>query len=54
MFGCLMVYGALFGTGSLIYGHTTTAAFWITVFVVSAGVLLRIVPKMWSGDSATG
>jgi Na+/proline symporter len=53
MFGCLMVYGALFGTGSLIYGHTTTAAFWITVFVVSAGVLLRIVPRMWSGDSAT-
>ncbi len=52
MFGCLMVYGALFGTGSLIYGHTGTAAFWIATFVVSAGVLLRIVPKMWSGSPA--
>jgi Na+/proline symporter len=50
MFGCFMVYGALFGTGSLIYGHTRTAAFWITVFVISAGVLLRIVPKMWSAS----
>ena len=50
MFGCFMVYGALFGTGSLIYGHTGTAAFWIVVFVISAGVLLRIVPKMWSGS----
>lgn len=50
MFGCFMVYGALFGTGSLIYGHTATAAFWIVVFVISAGVLLRIVPKMWSGS----
>jgi Na+/proline symporter len=54
MFGCLMVYGALFGAGSLIFGHPTTAAFWIAVFVVSTGVLLRIVPKMWSGDTATG
>ena len=47
-FGILMVYGALFGTGSLIYGHLGTAAFWITIFLVSAAVLLRIVPKMWS------
>lgn len=49
MFGVLMVYGALFGTGSLIYGHQGTAAFWIVVFVVSAAALLRIVPKMWNG-----
>ncbi len=50
MFGCLMVYGALFGTGSLIYGHRGTALFWIVVFVISAGALLRIVPKMWSAS----
>jgi Na+/proline symporter len=54
MFGCLMVYGALFGTGSLIYGHRTTAAFWSVVFVVSTGVLLRLVPRMWSGAPADG
>ncbi len=52
MLGCLMVYGALFGTGSLLYGHTTIAVFWIVVFVVSALWLSRILSQLWSETSS--
>jgi Na+/proline symporter len=45
--GCFMVYGALFGTGSLLYGHTRTGAFWIIVGVAGAGGLLRMWPSLW-------
>lgn len=51
MLGCLMVYGALFGTGSFLYGRTTIGAFWLAVFVISSLGLLRIIPKLWSGSS---
>lgn len=47
--GCLCVYGALFGTGSWLYGHTGTAVFWTAVTVVTGAWLIRLVPKMWGG-----
>ena len=46
--GCMMVYGALFGTGSYLYGHTRTALFWTAVFVTSGLWLVRLVPRLWS------
>ncbi|MGH7581876.1 MAG: sodium:solute symporter family protein [Gemmatimonadales bacterium] len=45
--GIFMVYGALFGTGSALYGRTGAAAFWIAVGVVAAGVLLWLKSWWW-------
>jgi hypothetical protein len=52
MLGCLTVYAALFGTGSYLYGHTTNALFWLAVFLVSGGSLVRLLPRLWSGAPA--
>ncbi|MEP6590826.1 MAG: sodium:solute symporter family protein [Gemmatimonadota bacterium] len=49
MLGIMMVYGALFGTGSLLYGRTGPAIFWIVTCVISGGWLIRLVPRLWSG-----
>ena len=47
--GCLFVYSALFGTGSILYGRTPQAIMWIVMFVVSGIGLLMVVPRLWSG-----
>ncbi len=51
--GCTMVYAALFGTGSFLYGKTAQGMVWLVVFVVSAGGLIRLLPRMWSAKGAT-
>jgi solute:Na+ symporter, SSS family len=40
--GCAFVYGALFGTGSFLYGATAQGLFWAVVFVVSGIGLSRV------------
>jgi Na+/proline symporter len=45
--GCLAVYSALFGVGSLLYGELGLAAVWLVVFVVTAGGLLKLVRGIW-------
>jgi hypothetical protein len=47
MCGCAFIYSGLFGVGSLLYGRTSLAVFWISVFVVSGVTLLRLMPKIW-------
>ena len=47
--GCLAVYGALFGTGSWLYGHTGTAVFWTAVATGSTLWLVRLIPSLWRG-----
>jgi len=47
--GCLFVYAALFGTGSILYGKWPQASLWIVVFLVSGGWLVRLLPKLWGG-----
>jgi Na+/proline symporter len=37
--GCVFVYGALFGTGSFLYGHTAQGTFW-AIACVGAGIWL--------------
>lgn len=49
--GCLAIYGALFGTGSWIYGHHGTALFWTIAALVSTAWLTRLVPRLWHGAS---
>ena len=46
--GCVFVYAALFGTGSVLYGKTAQAAVWIGLFVVSGVWLARLVPQLWA------
>jgi SSS family solute:Na+ symporter len=46
--GCTMVYSALFGTGSLIYGATAQAAVLLTLCALSAGGLTWLIPRLWA------
>jgi SSS family solute:Na+ symporter len=48
MLGCVFVYAALFGTGSVLYGKTAQAGVWIGLFVVSGVWLTRLVPRLWA------
>lgn len=50
--GCAFIYAALFGAGSFIYGKTAQALVWLVVFVVSGIGLLRLLPQLWSKESA--
>jgi len=47
--GCVFVYAALFGTGSVLYGRTALATFWIVLFLASGAGLVRLLPRLWSG-----
>ena len=47
MLGCLLVYSALFGTGSFLYGRTTAGWVWTAAFVISAIGLARLLPRIW-------
>lgn len=53
MLGCTFIYSALFGTGSLLYGHIGQGVVFIILFAVSGVGLLRLVPRMWQAG-ATG
>jgi Na+/proline symporter len=50
--GCLTVYAALFGTGSVLYGNSVQAAVWIVVFLVSGTWLASVVRGLWRGTSS--
>jgi Na+/proline symporter len=42
--GCAFIYAALFGAGSVLYGHTAQALLWACVFLASGAGLWRIAP----------
>jgi solute:Na+ symporter, SSS family len=46
--GCVFIYAALFGSGSLLYGRWVQALVWIVLFVVSGVGLVRLLPRLWS------
>ena len=50
--GCVFVYAALFGAGSVLYGRTALATFWIILFVASGAGLVRLLPRLWSGGES--
>jgi len=43
--GCALVYSALFGAGSMLYGHTAQALVWSAVFVLSALTLAQLLRR---------
>jgi solute:Na+ symporter, SSS family len=51
MLGCAMVYAALFGAGSFLYGKIPQGIVWLVIFVASAGGLARLLPRMWAARS---
>jgi Na+/proline symporter len=50
--GCVFVYAALFGTGSVLYGRTALAALWIVLFLASGAGLVRLLPRLWSASES--
>jgi len=45
--GCLVVYAALFGAGSYLYGRTAQGVVWTLVFVVACVGLIRLLAGIW-------
>jgi Na+/proline symporter len=50
--GCLTVYAALFGTGSVLYGNRAQALVWLGVLLISGVGLVRVVRDLWTGGEA--
>jgi Na+/proline symporter len=50
--GSFMIWSSLFAVGNVLYGRWTQAAVTIAVFVVSAGIVIRIVNRLWTGGGA--
>ncbi len=48
--GCALVYAALFGTGSFIYGNLAAGAVWAVVFAGSFAGLAILLARMWGRD----
>ncbi len=48
--GCAFVYAALFGAGSLLYGHTAQGVVWAVVFLLSGAGLVRLLPRLWRSE----
>jgi SSS family solute:Na+ symporter len=47
--GCVFVYSALFGAGSVLYGRTGPAVLWGIAFCASGAGLARLLPRLWRG-----
>jgi Na+/proline symporter len=50
--GCLVIYAALFGAGSYLYGYTTQGIVWTIVFVVCGAGLIRLIVRLWRDDQS--
>ncbi len=48
--GCMMVYGALFGTGYLLYGETAPGVFSLIVAALAGWGVLRLLPRVGFGS----
>jgi SSS family solute:Na+ symporter len=46
--GCVCVYSALFGTGHFLLGHSVSAGISGVTFVISTGILVRLLPRLWN------
>ncbi|MBX7174221.1 MAG: Na+:solute symporter [Pyrinomonadaceae bacterium] len=49
--GCTMIWSALFTVGSFLYGRTTQTIILLIVFLLSSGVLIKIINKLWANNS---
>ncbi|HXY19126.1 MAG TPA: sodium:solute symporter family protein, partial [Gemmatimonadales bacterium] len=51
--GCVLIYSALFGFGSFLYGRTAQAATFAVLFGASAVALTRVLPLVWGSREGT-
>ena len=51
--GCVLIYSALFGVGSFLYGRTVAAVAFTILFAVSALGLTRLLPLVWGSREGT-
>jgi hypothetical protein len=49
--GCTAVWSALFAVGNFLYGRTNYMLILTAIFIVSAGVLVLVVQRMWSNHA---
>jgi hypothetical protein len=49
--GCFVVYAALFGAGSFLYGRRSQGIVWAVVFAVAAVGLVRLIRGMWRTEA---
>jgi Na+/proline symporter len=47
--GCTMIWSSLFTVGNYLYGRMEYAAVLFVVFLVSTGVILAVINRLWSG-----
>jgi solute:Na+ symporter, SSS family len=45
--GCIMIWSALFSVGNFLYGRTGMALALLAAFVISGGILIRVVQRLW-------
>ena len=50
--GCVFVYAALFGAGSLLRGVTAVGLVWLALFLASGVGLARVLPRLWGRNAA--
>jgi len=46
--GCTLVYAALFGAGSFLYGENAQGMVWLVVFVLSAAGIIQLLRRLWA------
>jgi uncharacterized membrane protein YccC len=46
------IWSALFTVGNVLYGRWNYAAICLAVFIVAVVILLRVVSRIWSNNSA--
>jgi Na+/proline symporter len=51
--GCMFVYSALFGTGSLLYGRMAHFAAWLVVFIGSGIGMAKVLRGFWATSRAS-
>ena len=48
--GLALVYGALFGSGHLLFGHMAAGVIGVVAAVIGIGLLVRFLPLLWSEE----
>lgn len=51
--GSIVIWSSLFSIGNFLYGRLTNAFVLLAVFIVSGIVLLKVINRLWSKDTAT-
>jgi hypothetical protein len=50
LLGCVAIYGALFGAGSLLYGRTVQATVCLAASAVAAVGIARLLPRILAAE----